>query len=201
MRRYTPKEISFIKRHVSGRSYIELAELFNMQRFGEPVTASQMKGILSNIKLKTGRDCRFKKGQSPYTKGRKLWYATKGFKPGHKAWNYMPVGSEKIAGGYVFVKVSERKKQVWKNWKAKHVLIWEKARGKVPKGYMVIFADGDKTNFSLGNLRLISRKENAVMNRYGLRSVNAGLTDAGKIVADIKIAVAGRKRSLKKRGR
>jgi hypothetical protein len=78
-------------------------------------------------------------------------------------------------------------------------MIWEATNGKVPKGYIVIFADGNKLNLSLDNLRLISRKEHAVMNHLGLRSINAGLTDAGKLVADIKMAIANRKRGLKKK--
>jgi len=199
---YTPREANFIKKHVAGRSYIELTNLFNKQRFGPPITPSQMTGFIKYHHLKRGRDTRFKPGQVPYTKGRKLWYPTKSsFIPGHKPWNYMPVGSERIVLGYVQVKVSNRKDKPWKRWKFKHVILWEKANGKVPKGHMITFADGNKLNLSLDNLRLISRKENAVMNKFGLRSANADLTDAGKIVADIKIAAANRKRNLPKRRR
>jgi len=198
---YTPREAAFIKKHVAGRNYIELTNLFNKQRFGLPVTPGQIHGFIKNHHLKTGRDTRFKPGQTPYTKGKKLWYSTNGFKPGHKPWNHMSVGSERIVEGYVQVKVSNRKDKPWKRWKFKHVILWEKANGKVPKGHMVIFADGNKLNLSLDNLRLISMKENAVMNRWGLRSTNAGFTDTGKIIADIKIAAAARKRSLPKRQR
>jgi len=198
---YTQREASFIKRHVAGRSCIELTNLFNKQRFGPPVTPGQMRGFIKYHRLKTGRDTRFKPGQVPYTKGKKLWYSTNGFKPGHKPWNYMPVGSERIVRGYVQVKVSNRKDKPWKRWKFKHVILWEKANGKVPKGHMVTFADGNKLNLSLNNLRLISMKENAVMNKFGLRSANAGFTNTGKIVADIKIAAAARKRSLPKKRR
>lgn len=198
---YTPKEATFIKRHVAGRSRIELTNLFNKQRFGPPITLSQMITFIKYHHLKNGRDTRFKPGQVPHTKGKKLWYSTNGFKPGNKPWNYMPVGSERVVNGYVQVKVSDKKRKPWKRWKFKHIILWENANGKVPKGHMVTFADGNKLNLSLDNLRLISMKENAVMNKHGLRSANANLTDAGKIVADIKIAAADRKRNLPKRRR
>ena len=202
VRRYTPKEISFIKRHVAGRSYIELTNLFNMQHFGEPITPSKMVGFLKNHALKRGTDGRFKPGVPPYNAGRKGLYipgSNKGwFKKGHKLCVKFAIGDERIVDGYVQVKVSNRKDKPWKRWKSKHVVLWEKANGKVPKGYVVNFADGNNRNFTPDNLLLISRKENAVMNRWGLRSQNAGLTKTGKIIADVKMAIVKRKRKLKR---
>jgi hypothetical protein len=200
---YTPKEISFIKRHVAGRSYIELTDLFNKQHFGEPVTPAQMTGFIDNHKLRRRRDGRFKPGHIAWNKGMKGFRIPGGekgwFKKGHKLRVKYAVGDERVADGYVQVRVSNRKDKPWKRWKAKNVVLWEQAHGKVPKGHVVIFADGDNRNFSPDNLRLISRAENVVMNKFGLRSPNANLTDAGILVTDIKMAVADRKRGLLKR--
>jgi hypothetical protein len=82
-------------------------------------------------------------------------------------------------------------------WERKHAVIWKKANGKIPKGYVVIFADGNNRNFALNNLLLVSRAELGVMNRCGLISVHKKLTQTGKIIADIKIAIGKRKRKEK----
>jgi hypothetical protein len=65
-----------------------------------------------------------------------------------------PPGSEiSTAQGYVYVKT------VGGRWRLKHRQIWEAAHGPIPKGRLVKFADGDRSNFSLDNLVLVSRSE------------------------------------------
>jgi hypothetical protein len=86
-------------------------------------------------------------------------------------------------------------------WKMKHVLVWEKANGKVPRGSVIIFADGDKTNFRLKNLLLVTRRELAVMTRCGLIYGHSGLTKTGKLIADVKLLIGDRKRAALKRKR
>jgi hypothetical protein len=112
------------------------------------------------------------------------------FKKGPRPWNWRPVGSERVnSGGYTEVKVRNPKK-----WKGKHVLILEAVNGKVPKGRVIIFADGDKSNLKLKNLLMVSRSELAVMNRLGLISGSGELTKTGKAVADIKMLIGDQKR-------
>ena len=199
MHKYTPKESSFIKRHVAGRSMKEMTELFNMQHFGEPITVDQMKSFMGNNKLRNGRDGRFKPGLVPVNKGlkgycpevcKKSWFGK-----GHKPANFLPLGSERVTkDGYVQVKISNTKKPPKRRWRMKQVLLWEKAHGKIPKGHVVIFADRNIRNFALDNLLLITRGELLVMNKLGLISSHKELTKAGKAVADIKMAIAARKR-------
>lgn len=95
----------------------------------------------------------------------------------------MPIGSEILKDGYIFVKVADNplpknytSKQRNKNWKAKHRLVWEKAHGEIPKDHLVVFLDGDKTNFDLNNLYLISRKITTPMIRNGWFSKDRDLT-------------------------
>ncbi|GHV76492.1 hypothetical protein AGMMS49942_13130 [Spirochaetia bacterium] len=107
----------------------------------------------------------------------------------------MPVGTEVIdTDGYVKVKIADPK-----TWKVKHRIIWEKANGPVPKGNVIIFADGNRMNVKLKNLLMVSRKELAVMNRSGLIYENAEFTKTGKLIADIKIGIADRKRGSRHR--
>jgi hypothetical protein len=189
MRRYTPKEISFIKRHVAGRSRVEMTELFNGQHFATPVTVAQMTSFIKNNKLRNGLDGRFRPGHAPVTKG------VKRFKKGVMPWNYLPVGSERINGdGYVDVKIADPK-----TWRAKHLLIWEAANGHVPEGHAVMFADGNRLNLEPGNLLLVTKAELAVMNGLSLISNNGELTRIGKTVAGIKIRITERKKQCKEK--
>jgi hypothetical protein len=199
---YTAAEIQFLERKVAGRSYAELAELFN-RRFGTSLSFSQIRAACQNRGLVNGRDTRFRPGAIPPNKGKKGYCppgCEKGwFKPGHRPHTWKPVGSERINGdGYIDVRIRNPSGKTWKNWKAKHRIIWEKAHGKIPRGHVVIFADRNKLNFSLDNLLLVSRKELAVMNVRGLISGHGDLTKAGKAVADIKLLIAERKRGMKK---
>jgi hypothetical protein len=158
MHKYTPKELRFLESKVSGRSYAELTELFN-RRFGLSFSVTRISSTLKRLNLSNGRDTRFPPGNVPVNKGRtgvcpagceKEW-----FKPGAMPHNYQPVGTEIIDGdGYVKVKTRNPK-----TWKFKHRLIWEKANGKIPRGHVVLFADGNKLNFALDNLLLVSRSD------------------------------------------
>jgi hypothetical protein len=198
-RKYLPHHIRFLKGVVKGRSYAEIAGLFNGE-FGFAISVNAMGSLLKKYNLKNGRDCRIKLGNVPPNKGRK-GYCSPGsekgwFKPGNKPFNTMPLGSERISAcGYVEVKYSEKSGSPKNRWKGKHVLIWEKANGPVPKGCVVIFADGNRRNFKLKNLVLVSRKELAVLNHMRmLSSKNGDVTKTSVLIARLKVLISERKR-------
>jgi hypothetical protein len=197
--KYTAAEIRFLEKKVAGRSYAELTELFN-RRFGLSITVNRLASTLKRLNLTNGRDGRFPPGQIPHNKGKKGYCAPgseKGwFEPKQMPHNWRPVGTE-IIDLYGYVKVKTRNP---KTWKFKHRLIWEAAHGKIPRGHIVIFADGNKMNFDPDNLLLVSRAEHAVMNQQALRSADGDLTLAGKAVADIKLLIGKRKREAAKKG-
>lgn len=92
----------------------------------------------------------------------------------------IPMHSEHVdSQGYTLVKVSDRKNGKSKNWKLKHLLIWEEAYGEIPKGYSVMFLDGDKTNFNLDNLVCVSNGIIVTLNKKNWRNDNAEVTRAG----------------------
>jgi hypothetical protein len=166
--RYTAEELRFLERHIAGRRYAELAEMFN-QRFGLDLTVRQISSTAGNHGLYNGMPS--------------------GPPCGIKAFNRRAEGYELItAKGDVLVKTGGNA------WVRKSRLVWEKAQGPIPKGHRVIFADGNKQNFDLDNLLLATPREIGVMNMYGLMSGDAGLTRAGKAIADIKILLAAHKR-------
>lgn len=93
----------------------------------------------------------------------------------------LPVGSErKDKKGYVLIKIAEPNK-----WIEKHRYIYESMYGNIPTGHKVIFADGNKENFDIDNLVLVSDSEALIMNTKKLKYDDAELTKTGALIAKI----------------
>jgi hypothetical protein len=120
----------------------------------------------------TGRTGCFPKGHVPHPNAGPKGPNKSSFKKGNKPQTWMPVGSETVdKDGYLKRKVADTgtKKN---NWVHVHRLTWEQHHGrKIPAGHIVIFVDGNNRNFEPENLRLISRADNAILNKYKLRNV------------------------------
>jgi hypothetical protein len=107
----------------------------------------------------------------------------RGFAPGHKTWNkgisftsggasvqtrfqpknlphnYRPLGSERVMSGFLQRKLTETGYPP-RDWVYVHHIVWQEAgMGKVPKDMALIFRDGNRMNFAIENLELISRAE------------------------------------------
>lgn len=132
-----------------------------------------------------GARTRFPKGHVPANKGlrRPGWTAgrmketqfRKGERRGVAVDLYKPIGSERISkDGYLERKTHDalpdglsredanRLRQ--RRWRAVHLLVWEEANGPLPKGFAVMFVNGNKTDTRLENLTLISRADLARRN-------------------------------------
>jgi hypothetical protein len=196
-RQYTLEQLSYLQElSKKGLSNAEITLLFN-ERFGtnRTETAIQLQRVQYGFQT-TARNC-FKKGHVPWNKGLKgvnFGGQKTQFKPGHKPHNWVPVGSERVnADGYMEVKIQDGKLQ--KNWKGKHVLIWEQHNSQpVPPGHAVIFGDGNRRNFDPENLILVSRAQLARMNQSGLIKNDANLTKTGVIIADLLNKIGERKK-------
>jgi hypothetical protein len=174
--RWTPEETQFLRDNVAGRSLAEITKMFN-KRFGCSVSVKKVESILARNRLRSGRDTKFK----PNNRGGSSEHL----------WSRRPVGSENMEGGYVLVKVSDPDV-----WVKKHRLVWETAHGPIPEGYRVIFADGDRSNFAIDNLLLVSHAEQGFMNHIGLRFSDRDLTRAGHALAALSLEIAEREREL-----
>lgn len=195
---FTPEQGAFLRDHVKGRGVQDLTDLFNAH-FGLSLGVNQIRAYKKNHKLNSGLTGRFPPGHVPFNKGQKGTFhggevaEAHQFETGHKAWNWVPLGSERVnADGYVDIKVDDGKLQ--KNWRGKHLLIWEQNNGPLPSGHVVIFGDGDRRNFDPDNLILVSRAQLAVMNKNGLIQNDAELTRTGMVVADVYRKIGERKR-------
>lgn len=122
-------------------------------------------------------ESRFQKGLIPANKGKK-WneYMSKEgqrramkttFKKGQKVWNYHPVGTIQLRGplagrsrggrprySYYWIKVKDPN-----IWKEVHVYLYELKHGPVPKGYNVVFKNGNTLHCTEDNLECISNAE------------------------------------------
>lgn len=117
-------------------------------------------------RLKTsGEAYRYPKGKTPVNKGKRMasdvyekCKATmfkKGNKP-HNSKNDWEEGTRNDKSGKTYITI---KLPGSKGMKFKHVWLWESVNGKVPKGYNIVFKDGNTKNCIIENLECISNVE------------------------------------------
>lgn len=192
---YTKEQAEFIKNNVVGRSSEELKKMFNAE-FDLKIGVNQIISYKKNHKLTSGLTGRYEKGNVPFNKGKKKYWVggeETQFKKGHMPHNWVPIGTERTTDdGYVQIKIQEGKFQ--RNWKAKHTIIWEATNGPVPKGHVIIFADGNRQNFEQDNLIMVSRRALIILNKNGLIKNDKELTNTGLIVADVYLKIADLKK-------
>ena len=194
--KWSEKEKRYLKEICFGRSYKEIIDLMS-DRFNYEFSKTQIASALKRYDLTTGRTGCFEKGFTPWNKGIKgsMKPNKSSFKKGHIPDNYKPIGSERIDNkdGYTRVKVADPN-----IWELKHKVIYEKHHGKVEEGSVVIFLDGDRSNFNINNLKCVTRNQLLVMNRNKLIKQNAELTSIGIDVTNLIIKTREVKRRSKK---
>ena len=101
----------------------------------------------------------------------------------------LPLYSEKIdRHGYVVVKTRMKVTRGNSRWELKHRLLYEKANGKIPKGFVILFLDGNRLNTDIENLALITIAERVKLAQYGLLSKNREITLAGIAIVRHELA-------------
>lgn len=195
--KYTDEMKQFILDNYKGRYNQELADLFN-QKFNTNITSRTIKSYKANNKLNSGLTGKFRKGQTPHNKGKKMpkevYEKVKHtmFAKGNVPPNHRPVGSERISiDGYIEVKVAEPNK-----WRLKQRVVYEEAKGKIPEGCPIIFLDGNKRNFDIDNLKCITRSELLYLNCNGLNNSNE-ITETGILMARLDRTKNKKKQELK----
>lgn len=170
---FTEEEKVFIKNHVLGYTTQETADMLN-KKFNRNITAMQITRFKQYNKLVSG-----------------FYGPKKGTQPPNTA----PIGTETTTcDGYVIVKVGNERNGHRKNWKYKHRLIWEKHYGKIPDDCVVIFADQNKTNFSLDNLILAKRSELLTARTQHLIFDELELTKTGLMLAKLMNTTCNKRR-------
>lgn len=188
--KYTKEQREFLIKNNHLKTSQELADMFN-KRFGTNITKVNIKNFRGNNHLNSGLNGQFKKGNIPHNKGKRQndymsiesiekTKATR-FKKGNIPANHKDVGSERITkDGYIEIKIKEPNK-----WQLKHRYIYEKKYGKIPKGYNLIFLDGNRKNIDLSNLKLVSKSEDLIMNKNKLFTTDKNITNTGSLIAKV----------------
>lgn len=192
----------YIKSIAKGRRTNEIAKMVS-EHFGIEFSQKECRVYNTNHNITSGVDCRFKKGNEPANKGKRMTKeqyekckATM-FKKGNIPVNHIYIGEyTHTTDGYLIRKVKENGPQC-ERFEYVHRAIWEKNNGPIPKGKMVSFLDGNKDNCNIENLILIDNTENLEMNRSKLRFADPECTKTGLLIAKVKIAARQKKRSKK----
>lgn len=153
MAKYSKDKFEFIRDNQHGITRQELANRVNA-RFGENVTASQMRSYCAKYKWKNGICGQFKKGGKPWCTGLAgtglVKAPPRAFKKGHTLKKREPIGYEYINhNGFTCVKIAEGR------YKQKQVMVYEQHKGPIPRGYRLRFIDNNKQNFDIDNLELV----------------------------------------------
>ena len=167
------EQLDYLKTIVKGRQCKEIADLFN-QKFNTDCTAKQIEYIKYKYGLKSGVDTRFRKNGIPHNK-KKL----------HEETIYK--------NGSVWIKIEEPN-----TWVQKHIYIYEKHNGKIPKGYDIMFLDGDKTNCEISNLILVKKGVKMIAVNCGLLSDDRKLRKTGILTAVLLKKIADTKEKIEK---
>jgi hypothetical protein len=185
VRLYSQEMKQWLRENVKGRSLIQLTNDFN-EHFGTNFKTNQIGHLKGDLGLRNGNDTKFKKGNVSSNKGQKMSEEQKKkiehtwFKKGQKPLNYCEVGTERVnVEGYVEVKITNRK------WGFKHRLVWEQHHGPIPKGYVIIFLDGNTQNCDINNLRMIKRSLCQKLLNLKMRSKDALVTNAGATIVEL----------------
>ena len=180
---WSDEEKEYLKECCKTMTYKEIVVAMS-NKFEREYTETSIGGALKRYNLAGAKNTRFKKGVVPWNKGLKGYMGANvtSFKKGSIPPNLRPVGSERInVDGYTEVKIGKGK------WKLKHRIKYEEYNGEIPKDYAVIFANGDKSDFSKENLIAISRNQLKTLNRNKLLKNNIEATKTGLLIADIII--------------
>jgi len=182
---WTDSEIEQIERLYPDTPTAEIARQLGMTTSRVSFKAARLGLKKSAAYLESPAACRIRKGDT-------VGAATR-FYPGHTTWNkglhgldiggketqfkpgyrsgkalllYQPIGTERVSkDGYLERKINDDM-PFHKRWRGVHIINWEAINGPLPKGYALVFRDGNKQNTAVENLVLLSRSELMRRNSY-----------------------------------
>lgn len=107
----------------------------------------------------------------------------------------VPIGTKRKHSGYWYIKVNDVKGKHGshaaerENWKLLARYVWEQHYGKIPKGYFIVYLDGNHDNCSIENLQLVDNHTFKTMQRNHLFCENSTLSKTAILAAEVISAV------------
>lgn len=161
----------FIEENYKNITSKELTQILN-KKFNSEVPVKKVQDYKKRHRLRSGVVTRFSKDKQPH--------------------NYKQIGSEFInSNGYVMIKIADPNR-----WKLKHRYLYEKYKGRIPNGYSVIFANGNKQDFGLDNLILVERKVKLIAKNKKLFFDEKELTETGLMIAKLISETSSRREQI-----
>lgn len=176
---WSPEDEFILRRLYPNAQMHELQAALGRDRISIRNKAIKLR-LRKSARFMAGKTHRFKPGSEPFNKGLKRG---RGWAPGRMAdgqfikgqppHNQNPVGHERITkDGYLEIKVRDTRR-TRHDYEAAHRLVWERERGPIPAGYIVVFKPGRRTTefreITVDRLECISRAENMRRNSYHTR--------------------------------
>lgn len=183
-RLYTDEHLAWIEETYKELNIKRMTLAFN-EKFKMKVSESSMRACTRNHGFKSGRTGMYEKGQKSWNKGMK-GLRTGGdagwFKPGHMPINHRPLGSERVSvDGYIEIKIGEPA-----TWDLKHRVVWRKHNGEISSDELICFRNNDTTDCRIENLFLSSRREHAIMNKFGYSAFSDELKDSARALVKLR---------------
>lgn len=172
----------YIKTHTRDETQDAVVEKFGINK------DFSVHQFMSLHRIRSGRDGRFKPGQTPCNKGKKMspdvYEKVKHnfFPKKNRPHNACDVGAIVVdTEGYLRIKLAEPDR-----WTGLHTYIWTLKNGPVPEGHVLTFLDGNKNNCVLDNLMLVRKKTNLRLNQRGLNFKSADMQKAAILAVEIE---------------
>lgn len=169
MRDLSDREIQFIKDNIISMPTRKLAEEFSL--YFEPIGQTQLRRMMKKYGIKNPR----------------------------KEPSMLPVGTERYSKYYdcIIVKVEEisvaglkDKNLRNKQWKLKQNLIWEQTNNReLPPKWVVIFLDGDRTNYDPDNLYAVPLQIAGTIEKMKMHSENKDVYKTALIWGELYFAL------------
>lgn len=198
--KYTDAHLKFLRENYPVMNLKRLTAAFNA-RFGVEQTVCGIKGTLRRYSITSGRTGCFEKGCMVWNTGTKGLTSANvtSFAKGNVPANRKPLGTERYSKeGYIEINVSGEHPYTGAptRYRCKHVVLYEKGCGKVPRGMVVAFRDGDKTNCVPENLIIISRSELLGLNRHNYRETPDELKASVLALVKLEVKASCRGKSI-----
>lgn len=179
--KYTKQHDEWLTHNLESGEYKELAIMFN-ELFGTKINGEALRHRAQRLGLKKQyNSSRCKRGEVLNKKA------------------ILPIGTERIADGIVWVKVEDVRSRYNKkkpggyqnggNWRKKAYINWERKYGCIPNGKRLIYLDGNSLNCDVENLYFADVGVQMHISRHKMLTGNRELTLAAIKRYELIVAV------------